>query len=45
MARKGVLPYLIKKDHQDEEVDVDNVAEESKLGYLSLGHLFQALRQ
>ena len=35
-ARKGVLPYLIKMDHEeyiDGEVDVDDVAEEPRLEY------------
>ena len=32
-ARRWVLPYLMKMGHQEEEVDVDVVVEEPKLGY------------
>ena len=32
-ARSKVLPYLIKMDHWEEEVDGDDVAEEPTFGY------------
>ena len=37
MARKGVLPYLIKKDPQNEEVGGDVVAENPSLGIMPPG--------
>ena len=32
-ARQRVLPYLMKIDQEEDEIDGDAVAEEPKLGY------------